>query len=219
MAQLPLFPDDLARRRDAAADARRRPPLHGGRGVQYGVRLLKGIAALHRLDIATATSSRQHPSGPRWPPAHPRSGRRRQSRRKCKERGQPARPASWRPNCSMASPPGWNTISTPPASRFYHLLTRKYPYGEIEPSSIRSLASRCRRRAGGRRSRLGRNLLLKAVARDPKQRFETAEEFLLALERGVARPLAAPVRRHWPSATCPALEKSSLVPWQSISCC
>jgi protein phosphatase len=35
-------------------------------------------------------------------------------------------------------------------------------------------------------------VLLKAVARDPKARFETAEEFLLALERGAHRPLVVP---------------------------
>ena len=39
-------------------------------------------------------------------------------------------------------------------------------------------------------------ILLKAVAREPKARFETAEEFLLALERGANRPLA--VRRKSP---------------------
>jgi hypothetical protein len=32
----------------------------------------------------------------------------------------------------------------------------------------------------------------KAVARDKRQRFETGEEFLLALERGASRPLSAP---------------------------
>ena len=36
------------------------------------------------------------------------------------------------------------------------------------------------------------NVLLKAVAREPALRFETAEEFLLALERGAARPLPPP---------------------------
>ena len=36
------------------------------------------------------------------------------------------------------------------------------------------------------------NLILKAVARDPENRFETADELLLAIERGAARPLAAP---------------------------
>jgi hypothetical protein len=33
---------------------------------------------------------------------------------------------------------------------------------------------------------------LKAIALDAKLRFETAEEFVLALERGASRPLAAP---------------------------
>ena len=36
------------------------------------------------------------------------------------------------------------------------------------------------------------HVVLKAIALDPKQRFETAEEFVLALERGASRPLAAP---------------------------
>lgn len=36
------------------------------------------------------------------------------------------------------------------------------------------------------------HLVRKAVARDKRQRFETAEELLLALERGAARPLSAP---------------------------
>ena len=36
------------------------------------------------------------------------------------------------------------------------------------------------------------HVVLKAVALDRKQRFETAEEMVLALERGASRPLAAP---------------------------
>ena len=36
------------------------------------------------------------------------------------------------------------------------------------------------------------HIVRKAVARDKRQRFETAEELLLALERGAARPLNAP---------------------------
>jgi serine/threonine protein phosphatase PrpC len=35
------------------------------------------------------------------------------------------------------------------------------------------------------------HIVLKAVARDYKMRFETAEEFLLAIERGASRPLSA----------------------------
>jgi len=36
------------------------------------------------------------------------------------------------------------------------------------------------------------HVVLKAVSRDRSQRFETAEEFLLALERGASRPLTLP---------------------------
>ena len=77
----------------------------------------------------------------------------------------------------------------------YELLTRKYPYGEIEPFQ--------RPKFGDPVTPLRYRpdipqwleaLLLKAVARDPKDRFETAEEFLLALERGAHRPLALPRR-------------------------
>ena len=77
----------------------------------------------------------------------------------------------------------------------YELLTRKFPYGEIEPFQ---------------KPRFGDPLtpvrfrpdipawleavLLKAVARDVKDRFETAEEFLLALEHGAHKPLRMPRR-------------------------
>ena len=37
------------------------------------------------------------------------------------------------------------------------------------------------------------HVVLKAVARDARQRFETAEELMLALQRGAARPLTAPL--------------------------
>ncbi|NTV11457.1 MAG: bifunctional protein-serine/threonine kinase/phosphatase, partial [Zoogloea sp.] len=75
----------------------------------------------------------------------------------------------------------------------YNLLTRKYPYGEIEPFQ---------------KPRFGdpvpptryrpdipawlEAVILKAVARDRADRFETAEEFLLALERGAHAPLRVP---------------------------
>jgi serine/threonine protein phosphatase PrpC len=75
----------------------------------------------------------------------------------------------------------------------YHVLTRKYPYGEIEPFQHPRFGDP----VPPARYRPDipewlENVLLKAVAREPATRFETAEEFLLALERGAARPLAAP---------------------------
>jgi protein phosphatase len=77
----------------------------------------------------------------------------------------------------------------------YHLLTRKYPYGEIEPFQSPRFGepvapTRYRPDIPGWME----NLLLRACARDPSQRFETAEEFLLALERGSAMPLAPALR-------------------------
>ncbi|MDA7415059.1 bifunctional protein-serine/threonine kinase/phosphatase [Xenophilus arseniciresistens] len=76
----------------------------------------------------------------------------------------------------------------------YQWLGARLPYGEIEPYQ-----------SGGYRrdpvalSRIRPDvpmwldhLVRKAVARDARLRFETAEEMLLALERGAARPIGAP---------------------------
>ncbi|KGG81779.1 serine/threonine protein phosphatase [Comamonas thiooxydans] len=51
-------------------------------------------------------------------------------------------------------------------------------------------------------------IVLKAIARDPAQRFETAEEMLLALERGAARPLL-------PQASSPLLERDPAFGWKT----
>lgn len=76
----------------------------------------------------------------------------------------------------------------------YRWLTGHLPYGEVEPYQLARF-----RRDPKAPSRLRPDVpiwldhvVLKAVARDKAQRFETAEEFALALERGASRPLAAP---------------------------
>lgn len=76
----------------------------------------------------------------------------------------------------------------------YQWLTGQLPYGEIEPYQIARY-----RRDPVALSRIRPDvpiwldhLVRKAVARDPRERFETAEELLLALERGASRPLNAP---------------------------
>ena len=72
----------------------------------------------------------------------------------------------------------------------YQLLTRKYPYGEIEPfQSPRFGDPVLPTRHRPDLPDWLESVLLKAVARAPADRFETAEEFLLALERGAQRPL------------------------------
>lgn len=75
----------------------------------------------------------------------------------------------------------------------YEWLTGKLPYGDIEPYQ-----SGRYRRDPIAPSRLRPDvpiwldhLVLKAVARNPQQRFETAEELELALQRGASRPLDA----------------------------
>ncbi|HWH31430.1 MAG TPA: bifunctional protein-serine/threonine kinase/phosphatase [Egibacteraceae bacterium] len=76
----------------------------------------------------------------------------------------------------------------------YQWLTGHLPYGEVEPYQ------RARyRRDPKAPSRLRPDvpiwldhIVLKAVALDARQRFETAEELLLALERGASRTLHAP---------------------------
>ena len=93
----------------------------------------------------------------------------------------------------------------------YQLLTRHYPYGEIEAFQ---------------RPRFGNpipptryrpeiphwleNLLMKAVARDVVDRFETAEEMLLALERGATRALPA-------VPTMPLMQRDPASIWRSLA--
>lgn len=74
----------------------------------------------------------------------------------------------------------------------YQWLTGRLPYGEIEPYQLARF-----RHDPRAPSRLRPDVPIwldhvvqKAVARDARQRFETAEELVLALERGASRPLA-----------------------------
>jgi serine/threonine protein phosphatase PrpC len=109
------------------------------------------------------------------------------------------------------APPSQQTDLYAAGVTLYLTLTRHYPYGEVEPFQ---------------RPRFGtpiaptryrpdlplwlENVLLKAVARDPLERFETAEEFLLALERGASRPLAAP-------PAMPLAQRDPLTLWRAIA--
>ncbi|UAW99551.1 bifunctional protein-serine/threonine kinase/phosphatase [Halopseudomonas nanhaiensis] len=92
----------------------------------------------------------------------------------------------------------------------YYLLTGHYPYGEIEAFQ---------------RPRFGRpappsryrpdippwldDCLIKAVETDPEKRYETAEEWLLALEQGERRSLN--------QSAVPLLEREPLLVWRGIA--
>ncbi len=76
----------------------------------------------------------------------------------------------------------------------YEWLTGRLPYGQVEPyqrARFRNDPKPCSRLRPDVPIWLD-HVVRKAIAIDPKQRFETAEEMVLALERGAARPLAAP---------------------------
>lgn len=93
----------------------------------------------------------------------------------------------------------------------YHLLTRKYPYGEIEPFQHPKFGEPVRpSRYRPDIPQWLENIILKAIARTPEARFETAEEMLLALEYGEMRPILAP-------AKMPLVARARFVKWQWIA--
>ena len=93
----------------------------------------------------------------------------------------------------------------------YHLLTRRYPYGEVEPFQHPRFGepvppSRYRPDI----PRWLDLLILKAVARDRKLRFETAEEWRITLERGEHRPVL-------PLPRTPLVAREPLWLWRSLA--
>jgi protein phosphatase len=180
--------------------------------VTLAIRMLKGLAALHRLDIVhrdlKPANLHVDPEGKlrildlgvaRCPTLDVRE-----------DHAQPGTPSFMAPELFSGAEASVQTDLYAVGATLYHLLTRKYPYGEIEPFQ---------------HPRFGEpvppvryrpdlppwleNVILKAVARDPAQRFETAEEMLLALERGEANPL---LRRRRP-----LVERSAAGAWPLLA--
>ncbi|AOE86213.1 bifunctional protein-serine/threonine kinase/phosphatase [Pseudomonas sp. TCU-HL1] len=92
----------------------------------------------------------------------------------------------------------------------YHLLTGHYPFGEIEAFQHPRFGTPTP--ASRYRPDLPTWLdecLARAIAADPKGRYETMEEWLLALEQGERRALTAKPR--------PLLEREPLKVWRGIA--
>lgn len=171
-----------------------------GEAVDLGERILKGVASLHRLSIVhrDIKPDNLHLDA---------EGRLRildlgvaasdatAEGQKFEEINNPGTPSYMAPELYGAKTVAANEQTDLYAIgvTLYELLTRKYPYGEIEPFQNPRFGDP----VPPTRYRPDipdwlEAVLLKAVAREPKARFETAEEFLLALERGARRPLVVP---------------------------
>jgi serine/threonine protein kinase len=101
-------------------------------------------------------------------------------------------PEQWQPGPGSSASPQSDLYAL--GVTLYQWLSGHLPYGEVEPYQLARFRSDPKPP-----SRLRPevpiwldHVVLRAVARDPKQRFETAEEFVLALERGASRPVSAP---------------------------
>ncbi len=165
-------------------------------GAQIGLRLLKGIAALHRLGIAHRDIKPDN--------LHlGQDGRLRildlgvaaADGIEHAEAANPGTPSYMAPELFAGTAASAQSDLYAAGVTLYELLTRKYPYGEIEPfqrPKFGEPVTPLRYRPD--LPQWLEAVILKAVAREPKARFETAEEFLLALERGAHKPLALPRR-------------------------
>jgi protein phosphatase len=125
--------------------------------------------------------------------------------------GNPGTPSFMAPELFAGEPASVQSDVYAAGVSLYHLLTRKYPYGEVEPFQHPVfgepiLPTRYRPEV----PRWLENVLLRAVARDRKERFETAEELLLALERGEACAVSAPPRT-------PLLYRHAGARWQAVA--
>lgn len=181
-------------------------------GVQIGLRLLRALGLLHRknvlhrdikpenIHLADDGRLRLLDFGAACCPGLTDEG----------ATTQPGTPSFMAPELFAGQPASAQSDLYAAGVTLYWLFTGHYPYGEIEAFQ---------------RPRFGEpisptrhrpdlpawleNLLLKAVARDPAQRFETAEEFVRALEMGERDPVA---RRR-----VPLIEREPLKFWQTLA--
>lgn len=164
--------------------------------ARIGIRLLQGVARLHRLGITHRDIK----------PANLHLDREGTLRildlgvaaadsERFREINNPGTPSYMAPELLGGERAGPASDLYACAVTLYELLTRRFPYGEVEPFQHPVFGQPVPpTRYRPETPDWLENLLLKAVSADAAARFETAEEFLLALERGAHRPLARPRR-------------------------
>ncbi|MDH4582945.1 bifunctional protein-serine/threonine kinase/phosphatase [Pseudomonas sp. BN415] len=122
----------------------------------------------------------------------------------------PGTPSYIAPEAFTGAPPSPRQDLYAAGVTLYHLLTGHYPYGEVEAFQhprfgTPTPASRYRPDLPAWLD----ECLARAVVADPAGRYETMEEWLLALEQGERRALAAKPR--------PLLEREPLKVWRGLA--
>ena len=181
--------------------------------TKIGIDMMRGIGALHRLNIIHRDIKPAN--------IHQASDQRLRildlgvalssSLGKIESMHNPGTPSFMAPELFEETVANASTDIYAAGVTLYHLLTRKYPYGEIEPFQHPKFSepvppSRYRPDT----PYWLENIILKAVARSPEARFETAEEMLLALEYGELKPILAPART-------PLVARAKYIKWQWIA--
>ena len=180
--------------------------------AQIGIRLAKGLSALHRLHVIHRDIK----------PANLHGGADGKLRildlgvalnpwTEASARGNAGTPSFMAPEQFTGAAANEQGDIYAAGVTLYQLLTRKFPYGEIEPFQN----PRFGEPVPPTRYRPAipqwlENVILKAVARDREKRFETIEEMLLALEQGEMKPLA-------PLAATPLLERCTPAIWKMLA--
>jgi len=177
-----------------------------------GLRLAKGLGALHRLNIVHRDIK----------PANLHQGDDGKLRILdlgiatsavigAQISGSPGTPSFMAPELFAGETANTRSDLYAAGATLYHLLTRRYPYGEVEPFQHPRFGDPVPpTRYRPDLPQWLESIVLKAVARDPAQRFETAEEMLHELEVGERRPIL-------PLPPTPLLGRDPLLVWKWIA--
>lgn len=176
--------------------------------VQIGIRLGKALGTLHRMNIIhrdikpdnihldTEEKLRLLDLGVALNPATMRS------------EGRPGTPSFIAPELFSDGQASCQSDLYAVGVTLYYLLTRKYPYGEIEPFQY----PRFTEPVPPTRYRPDipqwlESILLKSVAKNPAKRFETAEEWVVSLSKA-EHAITIPYRQ------APLIESNPMLLWQ-----